>query len=217
MSAMPNPEQSEFSKDSLPVKLVEVVTIDPADLKNDQSPGGRPSVHRRSPLALTRFLITFCIGVAAAVAWQSYGDGAKEIIASSYPQLGWLALHPAPTAQNTSDVSPLVAPTASSPDRQLNAMSLDAVRQSVDPIATSIDANQEQIMRSIDRMAASQEQIARSLNQLTAGQEQMAREMTKLQEIEQYILYKFSEPPPQAAPIATRNSVPRPSQARTVR
>ena len=38
MSAIPSPTQSELSKGSLPVKkpLVEVLTIDPADLKNDQ-------------------------------------------------------------------------------------------------------------------------------------------------------------------------------------
>jgi hypothetical protein len=65
-------------------------------------------------------------GVFATLAWQSYGDAAREMIASSYPQLGWLA--------------PPAAPDASSPDLQelkaieLKAMSTDlaAVRQSVD-------------------------------------------------------------------------------------
>jgi hypothetical protein len=38
-----------------------------------------------------RFLVGVCVGVAATLAWQSYGDAARAMVASSYPQLGWLA------------------------------------------------------------------------------------------------------------------------------
>jgi len=38
-----------------------------------------------------RFLIAFCVGIAATLAWQSYGDAARQTIASSHPQLAWLA------------------------------------------------------------------------------------------------------------------------------
>ncbi len=81
-----------------------------------------------------RFLITFCVGVAAALAWQSYGDAAREIIANSYPQLGWLAPQSA-VAQTVPDT---IAPSATSPNpQQLKAMSLDlaAVRLMVDHLA----------------------------------------------------------------------------------
>ena len=168
--------------------------------------------------SLTGFLIMFCIGVDATLGWQSYGDAAREMIASSYPQLGWLAPQSAPGAQNAPDMIAPAAPAAPPRDQQqLNAMSLDldAVRQSVDRIATSIAASQEQITRSVDRIAASittsQEQIMHSVERLTAGQEQMTREITKLQETEQYILYKNSESPPPPAPARTR--APRPLQA----
>jgi hypothetical protein len=50
-----------------------------------------------------------------------------------------------------------------------------------------------------------------------AGQEQMTHEITKLQAVEQYVLYKNSEPPPRPAPAPARNPVPRPSQAPMVR
>jgi len=170
--------------------------------------------------SLTGFLITFCIAVAATLGWQSYGDAARELVASSYPQLGWLAPKPAPNAPNAPDMSALVVPATPSPDQQqLNAMSLDldAVRQSIDRIATSIAASQEQITRSVDRIAASittsQEQIMHSVERLTAGQEQMTREITKLQETEQYILYKNSESPPPPAPAPARARAPRPLQA----
>ena len=143
------------------------------------------------------------------------------MIANSYPQLGWLAPQAEPVAQNVPKTIALVAPSFD--QQQLNAMSLDldAVRQSIDRIATSMSAIQEQMSRGADRIAnsivANQEQIARSVDQLTAGQEQMTREITKLQAVEQYILYKSSEPPPRPAPAQARNPISRPSQAPIVR
>jgi hypothetical protein len=78
-----------------------------------------------------RFLITFCVGVAAALAWQSYGDAAREMIASSYPQLGWLA----PQAAVAQTVPDMIVPAARSSDLQdLKAVSLNlaTLRQRVD-------------------------------------------------------------------------------------
>src|SRR5262249_19852283 len=63
----------------------------------------RPSLGKRASRSLTRFLIIFCFGVAATLAWQSYGDAAREMIANSYPQLSWLAPQAAPLAQTASD------------------------------------------------------------------------------------------------------------------
>ncbi len=207
MSAISNPAQSEFSEGSLPVKqqLVEKLAIDPADLKTDRFQSER--LGKRIRLALAP--ITFCIGVAATLTWQTYGDAARNAIATSFPRLVWLAPQATPVAQNTSDIFAPAASAASFPDQQqLDAMSLDldAVRQSVDRIA----ASQEQMTRSIDRIAASQEQMARTADQLAADREQLTREITKLHAIEQYILYKNTEPP---AP----KPVPRPSQGRTAR
>jgi hypothetical protein len=232
---MPSLTQSEPSVDSLPASLfdipAEAPTIRPADLKNDRYPNERSSLGKRALLALVRFLVIFCIGVSATLAWQSYGDSARAMIASSYRQLSWLAPQAEPVAQNSPDVIGLASSTASSPDQQQpNAIlvDLDAVRQSIDRIATSIAsgqeqmtssadriaATQEQIARGVDRMATSQEQIARSVDQFTADQEQMTREITKLQEIEQSIRSKNSEPSPRSAsalapkPVLRSASVP---------
>ncbi len=220
MNAMSSPAQSEFYAGLLPVEPpVEAPAICPADQKNDRSPIGRRSLRKRASRTLSRFLITFCIGVGATLAWQSYGDAAREMIANSHPQLGWLGPQAEPAAQNTPDMIALAAPAAPSLDQQLNAMSIDleAVRQSIDGIAPGIVAGQEQMARSIDRIAATQEQIARSVGQLTAGQEQVTREITKLQAVEQYVLYKNAEPPSGPAPAQARNPVPRPSQTPIVR
>src|SRR5580700_1608819 len=69
-------------------------TLRPAGVNNDPLPTGRPSLGRRTSRSLTRFLATACVGVAATLAWQSYGDAARQMIASAAPQLGWLVSPP---------------------------------------------------------------------------------------------------------------------------
>jgi hypothetical protein len=181
----------------------------PTILENDKSQIKQPSLRKRASRALTRFLITFSMGAGATLAWQSYGDAIREMIANSYPQLGWLAPQAEPVAQSTPET---VALAASAVDLQqlIASLDLDALRQSIDKIATGIATVQEQMSRSADRIAA--EQIANNVAQLAAGQEQMIREITKLQAVEQYVLYKSAEPPPRAsAPM--RSPVLRSSQA----
>jgi hypothetical protein len=205
MSAMPSPAQSEFSEGSLPVKPpVEAPVIRPADLKNDRSPKRRQSLGVRVSLAITRFLITFCVGVAATLAWQSYGDAAREMIANASPQLAWLAPQAASVEQSAPDA---IAPAAT------RAVAADP--QQFNPVSVDLDA----VRQSVDRIAAGQEQITRTVDQLAAGQEQMAREINKMQAMEQYLLYKNSDPPPRpaAAPAPAPKPVPRPAQTPTVR
>jgi hypothetical protein len=203
MIAAPNPAQSESSEESLPVKsLIEVPNVDPPDLRNDRLRSRQPAFRKRVPLPLTRFLITFSIGVAATLAWQRYGDAAIEMLASSFPQLRWLTSRAEPAAQNASDTIALVAPAAAppSPDQQqVSAISLD------------LDA----VRQSIDRVSRSQEQMIRNVDQLAAGQAQMTEEITKLQAFGQYILSKTSESSPPAAPGSARSRSPRPSHVPT--
>ena len=173
--------------------MVEKIAIDPADLKKAQLKSERPTVGKRFLLALAP--ITFCIGVAATLAWQAYGGAARKSIAASFPQLGWLAPQAAPVARNMADVTTPTAPVALAPDQQqLNTMSLDL----------------DTVGQSVDKIAAGQERIAQTIDQLAADKEEITREITKLQTIEQYILYKNSEP-------QTPKPVPRPSQTRTAR
>jgi hypothetical protein len=180
-----------------------VLNIDPADLKNDRLQSTQPAFHKRAPLPLTRFLITFSMGVAATVAWQRYGDATKEMLASSFPQLRWLTSRTGPAARNASDtIAALVAPAAAppSPDQeQVSAISLD------------LDA----VRQSIDRVSRSQEEMIRNVDRLAAGQAQMTGEITKLQAIGQYIISKTSESLPPAAPGLARSRSPRSSQVPT--
>jgi hypothetical protein len=102
---------------------------------------------------LTRSLMTFCIGVVATLAWQSYGDAAREMIARFSPQLAWLAPTSAPVAQ--------ADPAALSPDQEeLKAISfgLAGVRQRVDQIAAQLAAGQEQMTGDITNKLNAAEQ-----------------------------------------------------------
>jgi hypothetical protein len=152
MASTLSPKQSEFSADLRPTKPSVDAMIRSADLKSK-----RLSLGKRAARSLTRFLIIFCIGVAATLAWQSYGDAAREMIANSSPQLGWLAPQAAPLAQTAPDLVAPAAPTAPSADlQQLKEMALGlaAVRQSVDQLAAQLASNQQQMAGDIAKLQA---------------------------------------------------------------
>jgi hypothetical protein len=186
---------ADFSAGSLPVKPPPLETSLHAELHaGDMDDGQLADEHAHPvrgsrPLGLVSLMITFCCGVALTAAWYSFGGPIREAIAGMSPALAWLAPQPAAVAQPALDS----AAPAPSLDQQLNAASLDldAVRQNVDRIATS------------------QEQIKRSIDQLSAGQDQLTKEIAKLQAVEQYILYKNSEPPAPRAPAPAPAAPPR--------
>jgi len=164
----------------------------------------RPSLRRRASRAFARYLFAVCVGVAATLAWQSYGEAAKHTAASWVAQRGWSlpwlsyreADEPRPPTSSAAQAVPrtvpeTVAPAVASPDqRQLAAITFN--------VAT----------------------IRQSIEQLAAGQEQMASDIAKLQAAEQEIRNQISAPPqrPAAAPSGksapttpppTRSSTPR--------
>src|SRR5216684_6857297 len=148
MSTVPSHTQPEFSAASVLVKpSVETVAGHPAKVKNDQLTTSRSSLGKRASFAFAYYMIVFSVGIAATLAWQTYGDAARH----------------------------LIVPAASAPDQQqLNAMSLDldAVRRSIDGLAisigTSIATSQEQTTHSIDELTAGLEQMTREITKLQA-------------------------------------------------
>jgi hypothetical protein len=176
MSSTLSPTQSEFSTGRWATEPVPDDAPRLPDLKGGRFKSKRLSFGKRASRALVRFLITFGVGIAATLAWQSYGDAAREMVASSSEQLAWLAPQVAPAAQAAPRLEAPAAPAATPDLEQLKAMSLGlaVVRQSVDQLAA----------------------------QVAAGQEQMTRDITKLQAAEQDILHKISEPPPRPAAAA---------------
>jgi len=136
-----------------------------------------------------RVLIAFFIGIAATLAWQSYGNTAREMIANSSPRLSWLA--PQDEVAQT-DSAPTTA-TASSHDSEE---------------FKEVSASLATLEQKVDQLAA----------QLVAAQAQMARDLTaKLQASEEGILSKISVPPPQPAAAPVRRPAPPPVQVAPAR
>jgi hypothetical protein len=96
------------------------------DLENARVSSKPPSRGR----TIFRFVIAFCLGVAATSGWQSYGNAARNMIANWSEQFGWLG--PAPDA----DASGIIAPNAvvaPSPDVEEQAAEQDVLQKISDP------------------------------------------------------------------------------------
>lgn len=175
------PTQAEFSEDRWAAEPSVDGKLRPADRRARFS-RKQPSRGRRAAYAFARFLITLGIGIGGTLAWQSYGDDARQMIAKTYPQqLGWLAPQPS-SAASTAQITP--APAAASVDPQQVKgilLSLAVVNERVDQLATKLDFLQQQ----------------------------MAGEIAKLHASEQDILGKISTPPPPQAAAPARKPAPR--------
>jgi hypothetical protein len=149
----------------------------------EQLGDNRLPLGKRASRAVTKFLIAFCIGVVATLAWQSYGDAAREMIASSSAQLGWLAPRAVPDA----------------PRQQLKAMSIDlaTVRQRVDQLAAQSVAGQEEMRRDITNSHAAEQDILENILKLHSTE----------QAILANVLDKISAPPPRPAAVPVRKPV----------
>jgi hypothetical protein len=47
------------------------------------------AIKRRRSRGIVRYLVAIGIGVSATLAWQSYGETTKQIIATKAPEFGW--------------------------------------------------------------------------------------------------------------------------------
>src|SRR5690242_2468707 len=160
----------------------------------------RPTRRRR----FARFLLAICIGVAGTLAWQSYGDATKQIIATRAPELGW---SPESKQMIASSIQWLgwTKPPAGPEKTDAETVASKA------PIAPSLDAAQVQQM--VQNLAA----VRETVQELAAGQNQMAREIDKLESAVVEILMKMPErsPQPPATPARKPTPVPAPSSRPT--
>jgi hypothetical protein len=168
-----------------------------------------------------RLLLAMLIGVGLTLAWQSYGEEAKEIvgpwardtIASHAPSLA--SLLPSQTtppphqeaAAKQTGASPVrdagAKQTTSSPVRELPADEA-VVRTVATPPAA---ATSPELAHRLDAMARDLGAVGRSMEQLAAKQEQLVEKIVTLQtQIEQ----KLSSP---AVPPAPKDNATRPAAA----
>jgi hypothetical protein len=163
-----SPIQSEFSTDWVP-----------------EPPPARPVRRKRARRVFTRYFMTFAGGIVTVLAWQSYGDAARQIIANSYPRLAWLA----PQTASAQTAPATVVPPVVSPDSQgIKTISVDLAE-----VSRQLDAVQE-------RMTTRLADVSHKVDQLAAAQGEMTRQIAKLQAVEQYVLYKNPEAPTRLTP-----------------
>jgi hypothetical protein len=159
----------------------------PSGFTDDQPTSDRPSIGRR----MFRIFIAVLIGIGATLAWQSYGDEAKEMVRTWAPSLGPLL-----------PVSAMKSP----PDSQVSAQDESPSRSS--PAAAAPSPG---VLQQLEPMARDLAAVRRGLEQLAARQEQMAQNIAALQAAEQDIRQRMSSPPPSRAVPTPPRKPPQPA------
>jgi hypothetical protein len=197
------------------------LTDSDAEFRPVASNNKQPSLRKRAALGLARALIIFSMGVTATLAWQSYSDPIREMIATSHPQLGsWLAAETVGVGTNSEPTLPVAPATPS--DAQEKTVAADATPEPTLPIAPAAPSDAEKTVAAnttpetilpiapapnsdfqeinkaiLMNLAA----VRQSVDRLAIRQQQMSNEIATLKAAEQNILRKISSAPP-AQPAA---------------
>jgi hypothetical protein len=148
-----------------------------------------------------RYLAAVLIGVAATLAWQSYGESAKQIIATRAPELGWSPHAKQMIATSIQWIGWTKSPTGSEKQAPLVAQTA--------PTTPSLDSAQAQQMT--QNLAA----MKQTVEQLAGGQDQMARDIARLEAAVTELIAKIPEPPAQPSVAPARKPTPVPPSSRT--
>jgi hypothetical protein len=161
-------------------------------------------IERLAPGGFARYLVATGFVVAAILAWQSYGEAAKQIIATRVPELGW--------SPQTKQAKPPVVESKAAPATR-TAPETVAPKT---PAATSVDPVQVQQMvqslsalrESVQQLASRQQSLAALAQTLATGQDQMVHQIDMLQSANQEILEKIPAPPPPPPSATARKPTP---------
>ena len=123
------------------------------------------AMKKRGSRRFGRYLVAIVIGVAATLAWQSYGESAKQIIATRAPELGW---SPEAKQMIATSIQWIVKPPAG-PEKQALPVAQTA------PTTPSLDPGQ------VQQMTQNLATLRQTVEQLAGGQDQMAREIAQLE------------------------------------
>jgi hypothetical protein len=161
---------------------------------------------RGSRGGFARYLVAICIGVAATVAWQSYGEVPTQIIAAKAPELGWSPEAKqmiASWVQHLGQTKPPAGPESTAVQPSVQETQVATVAQTVPAkVPASYPEQVHQIAvdlaalgQTVDQLAASQDQMVHQIDVLqTSNQEILASN--------QAILAKIPAPPPPPPTVA---------------
>jgi hypothetical protein len=159
-----------------------------------------PPVPSQRSRWLVRYVLAICFGVAATLAWQSYGQATKQMIATRAPdlawspqakqriatwveQLGWTKL---PADAENAAHHPMVSQTAQ-PEKAATALDTFATKESVDS-------------QQIHQMALDLAAVRQTLEQVSASQTKMAGEINNLLVTDMEMFLKIPAPPAAGLP-----------------
>jgi hypothetical protein len=143
---------------------------------------------RRGSRGFSRYLVAILIGVAVTLAWQTYGDATKQIIATKAPELGSSPEAKQMIASWIDQLGWTRPPTGS--EKQATSVAQTA------PAASSIDPEK------VQQMARDLATLRQTVEQLAGGLDQVTREIGKLESADAEILAKITAAPPPPRPVA---------------
>ncbi len=216
-----NPE-TRAGADLPPSPMVPPVdmTFRPAAVGDVQVPGRRRTMGGRAARAITAALLLAACTGAAAIAWQSYGGAAEQMIARWAPQRVLASLlpleKPALPAQST---PPAVEATAASPAPPQPGSPAQTAPEGVAPAAVAPVESAPSLGSMANDIASVRqeiEQLKASIEELKASQQQMSRNIAKapetraseLKTYEQNLRPKISAHPWRAAAARARKPMP---------
>jgi hypothetical protein len=210
------------------------LTVAPVDTRfrpavsDVQVPGRWRAIGGRAARAFAAALLLAGCSGAAAFAWQSYGDSAKQIFATWAPQFVLTSSPPPensalPEQPNPPTIQASAAKAAPPQPGPLAQAAPEGVAATAAALSPDSAHSLQSMAGDLATVGQEVEQLKASIEQLKAGQEQMSRDIAKASE--QNLRPKISaparklmppSPPPQAAaprlPQAAAPSVPRQSE-----
>jgi hypothetical protein len=185
---------------------------------NDHLLAIQSEMKRPASRGFTGYLLALCIGVAAYIAWQSYGQATKQIIAAKAPELGWSPeakqmiastmqqlgwTKPSAGPENAA-TTPQAAPVAQAGSETVASTSNATAASSLgQQQAQKVEADIAAVKQTVEQRLAG---VRATVEQLAVGQDQVLREIAKLH---QEILEKIPAPAP-PRPVAAPARKPTP-------
>jgi hypothetical protein len=166
-------------------------------------------IKRRRSRGFAHYLVAICIGVAATLAWQSYGEATKWIVATRAPELGWSPETKqmiASWVQQLGWTKPWAGPESTavrpSPPETPQASPVAQTAQSAAVASSAPDPVQ------VHQITLDLAALRQTVEQLVAGQNQTEREVNRLQAADMEILARIPSPPAQSPAAPMRRPTP---------
>ena len=204
-------DQRRYSA-SLAPEWPEAVEPHSSSFNNEYLAGGRPSIVRRIFGAIARFLIAVLIGVCATLAWQSYGDTAREMLSTQVPWLRWVSTTTLTSSGKESAQNAAVPQSAPMPQATAPAAATAAPELAqLEPMARDLAA----MRRSLEQLAVKQEQMVENIATLQAAEQEIRQKMASRPQALSDQPRKRPKPPGRLSPAQSSPAPPPPPVAQS--